>query len=141
MLQFTGIDDTTYFKIHLVIHPTLISVFLIVVQVMLFTSFNRHLKHSSSLHKTASMTHVVQKRTSYKKHHSERQFTVMTFYLTAILFASASLHIIVLYIFLFRAPKNKGANINIRIAIRVSDLMLFIKVALDIFIYAWRLPS
>lgn len=32
-------------------------------------------------------------------------------------------------------------NINIHIGLRISDLMLFIKVALDIFIYAWRLPS
>ena len=141
MLQFTGIDLSTYLKIDLIIHPTLISVILIVVQVILFTSFHRHLQHSTSLHKKASLNHSVQKRTSYKRRHSERQFTVMTFYLTAILLASASLHIIVLYIYLFRTPKNMIENINIHIAIRISDLMLFIKVALDIFIYAWRLPS
>lgn len=141
MLQFTGIDHATYLKIDLVIHPTLISVILVVVQVILFASFNRHLKHSHSLHKKASLNHSVQKRTSYKKRHSERQFTVMTFYLTAILLASASLHIVVLYIYLFRKPKTKVENINIHIGLRISDLMLFIKVALDIFIYAWRLPS
>lgn len=141
MLQFTGIELSTYLKLDLIIHPTLISVILVVVQVMLFTSFNRHLQHSNSIRKKASLTHSVMKRTSYKRKHSERQFTVMTFYLTAILLASASLHIIVLYIYLFRKPKNEVENINIHIGLRISDLMLFIKVALDIFIYAWRLPS
>ena len=141
MLQFSGIDLTTYLKIDLIIHPTLISVILVVVQVMLFTSFNRHLQQSSSLRNKASLSNAVQKKTSYKKRHSERQFTVMTFHLTAILLASASMHIIVLFIHLFRTPKNMVENINIHIGIRISDLMLFVKVALDIFIYAWRLPS
>ena len=141
MLQFTGIDLTTYLKIDLIIHPTLISVILVIVQVMLFTSFHRHLQHSSSLRNKTSYSHAPQKKGSFKKRQSERQFTVMTFHLTAILLASASLHIIVLFIYLFKTPKNMVENINIHIGIRISDLMLFIKVALDIFIYAWRLPT
>ena len=141
MLQFTGIDHSTYLKLHLIIHPTLISVILVIVQIMLFTSFNRHLQHSNTLRKKSSLNHSIQKRASYKKRLSERQFTVMTLYLTAILLASASLHIIVLYIHLFKEPESDVENINIHIGLRISDLMLFIKVAVDIFIYAWRLPS
>ena len=141
MLQFTGIDHSTYLKLHLIIHPTLISVILVIVQIMLFTSFNRHLQHSNTLRKKSFLNHSIQKRASYKKRLSERQFTVMTLYLTAILLASASLHIIVLYIHLFKEPKSEVENINIHIGLRISDLMLFIKVAVDIFIYAWRLPS
>lgn len=141
MLQFTGIDLNTFLKIDLMIHPTLFSLILIVVQILLYTAFNRHLQQSDTLRKKASLNQSLQKVNSYKRRHSERQFTVMTFYLTAILLASASLHNVVLYIYLFRKPKNTVENINIHIGLRVSDLMLFIKVALDIFIYAWRLPT
>ncbi|XP_068683387.1 adenosine receptor A2b-like [Montipora foliosa] len=130
MLQFTGIDNQTYSKIHLILHPTLISATLVVVQVMLFSSFNRHLKHSRLL-----------RNSSLKNRHSERQFTIMIFYLAAILLASCFLHVVAFYIFLFKKPTNREEIININIVLRISDLMLFIKVALDVFIYAWRHPS
>lgn len=141
MLQFTGIKMTTFLKIDLIIHPTLFSLILIIVQLLLYTSFNRHLQQSNTLRRKTSLNQSLQKANSYKRRHSERQFTVMTFYLTAILLASASLHNVVLYIHLFREPKNMAENVNIHIGLRISDLMLFIKVALDMFIYAWRLPS
>lgn len=141
MLQFTGIDINTFLKIDLIMHPTLFSLVLIVVQILLYTSFNRHLRQSNTLLKKTSVNKSLQRVNSYKRRHSERQFTVMTFYLTAILLVSSSLHNVVLYIYLFRKPKDVVENINIHIGLRISDLMLFIKVALDIFIYAWRLPS
>lgn len=141
MLQFTGIEMTTFLQIDLIIHPTLFSLILIIVQLLLYTSFNRHLQQSNTLRRKTSLNQSLQKANSYKRRHSERQFTVMTFYLTAILLASASLHNVVLYIHLFREPKNMAENVNIHIGLRISDLMLFIKVALDVFIYAWRLPS
>ena len=130
MLQFTGIDQETYLKINLILNVTLFSAILMVVQVMLFSSFNRHLKHSRLLHNSL-----------LKNRHSERQFTVMIFYLAAILLASCFLHVVAVYIFLFKKPTNREENINIQSVLRISDLMLFIKVALDVFIYAWRHPS
>ncbi|XP_068729818.1 adenosine receptor A2b-like [Montipora capricornis] len=136
MLQFTGIDNQTYSKIHLILHPTLISATLVVVQVMLFLSFNRHLKHSRLLHN--SCANIAE---SLKNRHSERQFTVMIFYLAAILLASCLLHVVAFYIFLFKKPTNREEDFNIHSVLRISDLMLFIKVALDVFIYAWRNPS
>lgn len=141
MLQFTGIDFNTFLKVDLIIHPTLFSLILIIVQFLLYTSFNRHLQQSNTLRRKASLNQSLKKVNSYKRRHNERQFTIMTFYLTAILLASASLHNVVLYIYLFRKPKNMVENVNIHIGLRISDLMLFIKVALDMFIYAWRLPS
>lgn len=136
LLQFTGIDQMTYLLVHLILHPTLISAILIVVQVMLFSSFNRYLQRGDSLRNSSART-----KTSFKRRPSERQFTVMTFYLAAILLASSSMHIVFVYIYLFDNLKNRVENTNVLIGLRISDLMLFIKVALDIFIYAWRLPS
>ena len=136
MLQFTGIDYQTYSKINLILHATLISATLVVVQVMLFLSFNRHLKHSRLLHNSCANIAA-----SLKNRHSERQFTVMIFYLAAILLASCFLYVVAFYIFLFKKPTNREEIINIHSVLQISDLMLFIKVALDVFIYAWRHPS
>ncbi|XP_068682841.1 adrenocorticotropic hormone receptor-like [Montipora foliosa] len=136
MLQFTGIDYKTYLKIHLILHATFISATLVVVQVMLFLAFNRHLKHSRLLQNSSA--HIA---ASLKNRHSERQFTVMIFYLAAILLASCFLHVVAFYIFLFKKPTNREENINIHSLLLISDLMLYIKVALDVFIYAWRNPS
>ncbi|XP_068730888.1 adrenocorticotropic hormone receptor-like [Montipora capricornis] len=136
LLQFTGIDEMTYLKVHLILHPTLISAILIVVQVMLFSSFNRYLQRGNSLRNSSART-----KSSFKRRPSERQFTVMTFYLAAILLASSSMHTVFLYIYLFDNLKTEVKYTNVLIGLRISDLMLFIKVALDIFIYAWRLPS
>ncbi|XP_068728652.1 adrenocorticotropic hormone receptor-like [Montipora capricornis] len=130
MLQFTGIDQETYLKINLILNSTLLSAILMGVQVMLFSSFNRHLKHSRLL-----------RNSSLKNRHSERQFTIMIFYLAAILLASCFLHVVAFYIFLFKKPSNREEIINIDSVLRISEQMIAIKVALDVFIYAWRHPS
>ncbi|PFX27545.1 hypothetical protein AWC38_SpisGene7747 [Stylophora pistillata] len=109
--------------------------------VLLYTSFNRHLQRRNTLRRAASVNQSLRRANSYKRRNNERQFTIMTFYLTAILLVSASLHNTALYIYLFKKPRTSVENVNIHIGLRISDLMLFIKVALDIFIYAWRLPS
>ncbi|KAL9953523.1 hypothetical protein ACROYT_G040948 [Oculina patagonica] len=111
MLQFTEIDINTFLKIDLIMHPTLFSLALIVVQVLLYTSFNRHLQKE---------LHAPQKGV-FKPVPAESEFVQEKTQRTK--------------------PKNMVENINIHIGIRISDLMLFIKVTLDIFIYAWRLPS
>lgn len=71
----------------------------------------------------------------------EKQFAVMSFYLSAILLLSSISHTIVFYVFLLKTPASFEENVYIHIALRVTDLMLFVKVFLDAFIFAWRLPD
>lgn len=141
LLQLTGINEKVYLTIDLVLHATLISVVLITAHCLLYSSFQRHLVRSKTLRgKTTDLTSAEERR-RYRRKRSERQFTILTFYLAGILLASASFHTVVLYVFLFYEPKNQTENINIHIGLRISDLMLFMKVAVDCFIYAWRLPN
>lgn len=71
----------------------------------------------------------------------EKQFAVMSFYLSAILLVTSISHTVAFYIFLLRKPKSFSENVSIHIALRVTDVMLFVKVCLDAFIFAWRLPG
>lgn len=76
-----------------------------------------------------------------KKAPVEKQFAVMSFYLSAVLLLSSVSHTIVFYVFLLKTPENFEENVYIHIALRVTDVMLFVKVCLDAFIFAWRLPA
>ena len=45
------------------------------------------------------------------------------------------------YIYLYSSEKSNTFVLNVIIALHVSDLVLFLKVALDAYIYAWRHPK
>lgn len=62
----------------------------------------------------------------------------MIFYFIVILLVLVFLYNVVLYIYFFRKLKNMVENVNIYIGFCISDLMFFIKVVLDMFIYVWR---
>lgn len=81
------------------------------------------------------------RKPSRKKPQVERQFTILSFYLSAILLLSSLTHTIVFYVFLLRTPASVLEDVYVNIALRITDLMLFLKVLLDAFIYAWRLPA
>jgi len=153
LIQFSGVDLHTYLKIDLVLHPSLISVFLGIVHSLLYSSFRQHLTRSYTwrrkciYEKHDQNGSILRRRgrtgqnKETKNRLNERQFTIVTFYLAGILLLSASTHSIVLYVYFFDAKKSVQADVNIHIFLRLSDMMLFIKVALDPFIYAWRLPT
>ena len=50
-------------------------------------------------------------------------------------------HIIIAQIYLYSSDLSPQALRNLRIAFHVSDLLLFLKMCLDSFVYMWRLSS
>ena len=138
MIQFSGIDQETYKRIDLAIHPTLVSILLIVTLVLLTRAFRNKMKrsHISSFQKDSSIPNAASRKSQL-----ERQFTIVTIYLAVILLASALLHVSVLHCQLYCKELSLKEWVILQIAMRVKDLLLFLKVSLDVFIYAWRLPS
>lgn len=132
LLPYAGIDMLTYLKVDLILHPTLISIILLVTLVLLYRSFHRQIKQRSALMRATRKTIT---------DNLERQFTIVTLYLAGILLASALPHVIIQYVYLYKDFNDEADNDYISIAIRIRDLLLFLKVALDAFIYAWRLPT
>ena len=70
-----------------------------------------------------------------------KQFTVVVIYLAVILLLTALPHIIIAQIYLYSSDLSPQALQNLKIAFLVSDLLLFLKMCLDSFVYAWRLSS
>ena len=70
-----------------------------------------------------------------------KQFTVVVIYLAVILLLAALPHIIIAQIYLYSSDLSPQALQNLKIAFLVSDLLLFLKMCLDSFVYAWRLSS
>ena len=82
-------------------------------------------------------------RKSQRKITIERQLTYVTFYLAAILLVSAIPHVVLAQVFLYQQHQcwSSKQTTDFQIALLVSDIFLLLKVGLDPFVYAWRLPS
>ena len=65
---------------------------------------------------------------------------VATLFLSAILIACSLAHIITLNIWFYTELETPQDTLHLHAAMTIADEMLFIKVAADAFVYAWRLP-
>lgn len=137
VLSFSpNIDQQLFLKVDLALHPVLISSVLFITLILLYRIFSREVQQRKSFRGSKNL----KGSTKGKSDNLQRQFTIVTFYLAAILLISALPHIAVQFVWLYAQLSREGYY-YIFMALRVRDLLLFLKVALDAFIYAWRLPS
>ena len=157
LLPILGVDQFVFFQINLTLHATLVSVVLAFVQILVYRAFRGHLQHQSIINRYSFLLPGSQHNTAFrerynlKKHLAKRQtryklfdrnFIIMTFSLAAILLFSAFPHIAVFYVFLYKEPTGSlKEEVYLNISLRITDLLLFTKVAADAFIFAWRLPT
>ena len=155
LLPILGVDQVVFFQINLILHSTLVSVVLAFVQILVYRAFRGHLQHQSIINRYSFLLtgspHNTAFRQRYKKHLAKKQtryklfdrnFIIVTFYLAAILLFSAFPHIAVFYVFLYKEPTGSlKEELYLNISLRITDLLLFTKVAADAFIFAWRLPT
>lgn len=140
VLSFSpNIDTVLFLKVDLALHPVLISSVLFITLILLYRVFARQVQQRRSFRESAKLA-VKAAGTKGKTDILQRQFTIVTFYLAAVLLISALPHIAVQFVWLYAELSLEG-NYYIFMALRVRDLLLFLKVALDAFIYAWRLPA
>lgn len=139
-----------FYQIDLYLHATLIPLLLLVSHGVVLFSFYQHAKKSKNIgnkdmkdsaNHTESTNMIKKKSKGPSKH--QRQLTIVTLMLSAVLLLCSLPHIIVFYLFLYRynPPQSFKEEIAINIALRISDDVLFLKVLLDPFIYCWRLPK
>lgn len=155
-LPMLGIQLQLFFKVNVILHATLISLVLSTVQILVYRSYRRtcllrqksrqlsaqfaesHI-NSDLLPKDAKKRLATTRRTRSKLF--DRNFTIMTFYLAAILLFAAFPHICVFYVFVFKKPASSEEDQLLNVLLRITDLLLFTKAATDAFIFAWRLPT
>lgn len=151
-LPLLGVDQIIFFKLNLTLHSTLISVILAFVQICMYRAFRGRLQHQIITNRRLSRYDSTDSplRSSGNKHTSrkpvrcrtfDRNFIIMTFYLAAILLFAAFPHIVVFHFFLYAETTSIQEELSLNILLRITDLLLFTKVAADAFIFAWRLPS
>ena len=133
-----NIDTVLFLKVDLALHPVLISSVLFITLTVLYRVFMRQVQQRKSFRESKKKLQGGAKRS--RADNLQRQFTIVTFYLAAILLISALPHIAVQFVWLYADLSTEGIY-YIFMALRIRDLMLFLKVALDAFIYAWRLPA
>jgi hypothetical protein len=149
-VQFTGIlDSTTFHKIDLACNSSFLSVNLFIVSLLLYGAYRRRASQrefsKKPLSSLSAQTRSKRKKRSKKRDREktlDQQFTIISIYLGAILLLCALPHVLAVYVYLYLAKNlTIQSQLNLLVALRISDVLLFVKVCTDPFIYAWRLPK
>ena len=145
-LKFTKIPNDIYFKINLHLHPTVVGVLLTVAHIFLYKSFRKFVQKSKAIRQQSVIRRAIHQPSqighdnkSEAKH--QKQLTVVALFLSALLLFSLFPHIVTFYVYLYTKHMSYEFLLHISIALRVSDMIMFLKVALDAYIYAWRHPK
>ena len=134
-----NIDTDLFLKVDLALHPVLISSVLFITLILLYRVFMKQVQRRKSFRESEKKLQVAGGAKG-RSDNLQRQFTIVTLYLAAILLISALPHIAIQFVWLYADLPTEGSY-YIFMALRIRDLLLFLKVALDAFIYAWRLPA
>ena len=142
----TGISEIVFFKINLAKNSMFLTVNLIAILLLLNVEFRRLVKRRHSWPENipsdiTTLNSIDRCKPKTRRDNLLKQFTVVVIYLAVILLLAALPHIIIAQIYLYSSDLSPQALQNLRIAFLVSDLLLFLKMCLDSFVYAWRLSS
>ena len=144
LLQFAGVPLQTLLQVDLHLHSTLITVLLMLGSFMLLRSFRKFAQTSRRLRGgRKSETRGAREHASTTRPNkiSERQFTIVTLLLAGILIVCSLPHILLIHIRFYTKQETLQQKLNLFAGITIGDDMVFLKVTLDAFIYAWRLSK
>lgn len=145
LLQFISVPVAAILKMDLYMHSTAITFLIAVANAFLFVAFRRFTKLSRSIGQGSLQVRGHRQENETKQRRStrnaDRQFTIITLSLSALLLFTAVPHILATYIKYYNYPTGSEKILTFRIVDRVCGGLMFVKVALDAFIFAWRLPK
>ena len=144
LLQFVVVPKEILFEVDLHLHSTLITVLLILSSAMLLKSFRQFANESRRLWgRRRFETRAHERHTGKPRMNriSEKQFTIVTLLLSGIFIACSLPHIITVYLRVYKKRETRQEDLDLFVAITIANDMMFVKVALDAFIYAWRLTK
>ncbi|XP_078361366.1 uncharacterized protein LOC144645685 [Oculina patagonica] len=141
LLQFVGVSTFTLLQVDLHLHTTLITILLIASSAMLLRSYRRYAKASRRFESARSYENQEGSNRPLTNRISERQFTIVILLLSGILIVCTLPHLITVHISFYTKQETQQERLDLSAAITIGDEMMFVKVALDAFIYAWRLTK
>ena len=137
-LPFLGVSQTIFQQVDLYLHSTLITVFLVVGFAMLLRAYRQHAIASRRLGVGSSVSGRTGK--SLTNEVNERKLTIVTLLLTGILILCILPNTVILYVLAYKKRDDQPDCSDLTSVVFLTELILFVKVSLDAFIYAWRLP-
>ena len=139
LLQYVGIPLSTLYKVDLHLHSTLITVLLISSSLLLLISFHKFEETSRRI--TTQNSRGGHDRKNRRNGISQRQFTIVTLILSGILIVCSIPHIVLVHLRFYMKQETLQERLDLFAFVIIVDEMMFVKVALDAFIYAWRLAK
>ena len=140
LLQFAGVSTFTLLQVNLHLHATPITILLIIGCGMLLKSFRRYVSASRQFVDASNQEDGEVIRT-ISKQINEREFTIVILLLSGILVLCTLPHVITFHVIFYKKQGTRQESLDLWAANTLADEMMFVKVALDAFIYAWRLTK
>ena len=144
LLEYVGVPLATLSKVDLHLHSTLITVLLISSSLLLLISFHKFEETSRRITTQNSETRYARGGHESKNRRnriSQRQFTIVTLILSGILIVCSIPHIVLVHLRFYMKQETLQERLDLSAFVKIGDEMMFVKVALDAFIYAWRLAK
>ena len=139
VLHFVGVSQVSIEQIDLHLHSTLITVFLVVGFAMLLRAYRQYVIATRRLGVGSSFSGRKGK-SARTNEMNQRKLTIVTLLLSGILILSSLPNFVTLHIWFYTRRDDQQDCSALFSALLLTELMMFVKVALDAFIYAWRLP-
>lgn len=145
VLPFCGINPEIVNKLDFYMHTVAFMVLLVIAYLCLFAAFQNQI-HRITLATTLNSIHGASNlrgRHAFtrSRKRSEKQFTMLTLVLVLFIIICTLPSLILQFITIYWNPTSFEDTLSILIALEVSSDVLFLKFALDPFIYCWRLTS
>ena len=137
LLQFVGVSTITLLLVDLQLHATLVTILLITGSTMLLRSYRQYVKAYRRFESARSLENRDASSPQLTNRISERQFTVVNLLLAGILVVCTLPHIITVHILFYTKQQTQQERLDMFAAVTNADEMMFVKVALDAFIFAW----
>ncbi|XP_031559014.1 melanocyte-stimulating hormone receptor-like [Actinia tenebrosa] len=146
LLPFCGIDPEIVNKLDFYMHTTVFIVLLVIAYLCLFFAFQNQVHRitlATTQHSVHGANHARRQGLGFtrSRKRSERQFTILTLVLVSFIIICTLPSLILQLLTIYWTPTSFEEKRSILIALEVCSDVLFLKFALDPFIYCWRLAS
>lgn len=146
LLPFCGINPEIIKKLDFYLHTIVFMVLLVIAYICLFVAFQKQVQRitfAMTNHSVHGASHNARGRQGFKRirKRSEKQFTILTLVLVLFIIICTLPSLILQFITIYWNPTSFEETLSILIALEVCSDVLFLKFALDPFIYCWRLTS
>ena len=146
LLPFCGINPEIINKLDFYMHTVFFMFLLVIAYLCLFVAFQNQVQRitlATTQHSVRGTNHNVRRRYGLTRNRkrSERQFSTLTLVLVLFIIICTLPSLILQFLSIYWSPTSFEEKLSILIALEVCSDVLFLKFALDPFIYCWRLTS